>query len=766
MTESEDTTPRTAAAWFATWFAARSTIRRYFDAVRADRRALVSAVLLAFTGLALLTALLGLHGTLRELIALVVFTFVPGTALLMRLKPIDAVAAIGLSASASFAIVGLGAWLMIEIGWFVPWLLMLAVLLPASAVLLGEVARAVRGARRSASKRESRPAAEAASSPNPSSGAAEESAIEHPGTAAVVVPALPLAAGLLIWALSLGSIDLDTMTDIGAISVLPAGWLLGFALVLGGGAFYAARGGRNPWLLGAYVVAVATMIYGTLPLVSDAAHYPAAYKHVGVVQLFIEHGHLRPNADIYNRWPGFFAAAGAFTEFAGSSSALRHIAWAELYFILLQATLVAAIALRIFRKAGVATLAALLFLTVNWIGQNYYSPQAFVFIPALAALWIALSELGDTPNALGRLVNRVAGWVSRSEPPDGAPPEPFWPRRSAIALLLMFDALVVVNHQLTPYALGLQLGLLLICGFAAPRWLIFAIAALPVLYLLPHLGWINDHFGIFTKLDPFSNAKVNDPIAVKCDGCAKVGNMATLNSALAWLGAIGGAILLTRRRPAVRPQVLLMMMLAPFLFLGGQNYGGEAPLRVVMFASPFTAVLLAGALFELRPLARRIAAPALALVLGATLLYALYGNEPFSAVSKTEVRVANHIYANGKKGLVIMSAAPTFPDLLAANYNDFVHLNGGGQIILFDLPGEQRGKLNGSRESVDFVVDQLTTWGRDGYIVFSPNIDRYNSFNGLATPRQSRAARDAMVESGRFRLWHKDGEVEVYEFVR
>lgn len=733
------------------------------SALRADRRALVSTILLTAIAMSFLLALLGIHGTLRELFALSAFTFAPGAAVLMRLKPVGALASAGLSAAISLAVIALGAWLMIEIGWYVPWLLMLVVLAPAALSLLGEVMRVVRAVRRG---REPHDDHDLSADEDPD--AETDNAGQTPEDAAPAARfyAATLALGLLLWLLSLGSIDLDEMTDVGVVSVLPAGWLLGFALLLGGGALYAARGGRNHWLLAGFVAAVATMIYGTLPLVSDAAHYPAAYKHVGVVQLFVEHGHLRPNADIYNRWPGFFALAGAFKTFSGADSAIRHIAWAELYFILLQAGLVAAIALRAFRKPAGAALAAMLFLLINWIGQNYYSPQAFVFVLALAALWIVLGQLGDSPNSLGRFVNRVAGWVSRSEPPDAEPREPQWDRRMAVALVLLFQTAIVVSHQLTPYALGLQLGLLLICGFAQPRWLIFAIAALPIVYLLPHLGWINDHFGIFTKLDPFSNAQVNDPIAVKCDGCATVGNMATLNSAIAWLGAIAGAILLTRRAPATRPQVLLMLMFAPFLFLGGQNYGGEAPLRVVMFSSPFSAALIAGALLHVKPLLRQVAAVGLVAVLGWTLLFALYGGEPFSAVSRTEVRVAKHIYANGEKGKVIMSAAPTFPDLLTSNYNDFIHLNGGGQIILFDLPGEQAGRLGGSAESVQFVADQLRMWGNDGYIVFSPNTDRYNAFNNLATEEQSRAVRAAMVASGRFRLWHKDGDVEVYEFVK
>ncbi|MBI5311463.1 MAG: hypothetical protein HZB14_10640 [Actinobacteria bacterium] len=727
-------------------------------ALRADRRALVAIVLLTSIALAYLLALAGIEGTLREVIALIPFTFAPGAAIVMRLKPVGALPSVGLSAAISLAVTAFGAWLMIEIGWYVPWLLMTVVLTPAALALLGEPVRVARAVRTS------RPAApHDDGSPNDSANAKTSGDLPQTPTLPF---AAPLVTGVALWLLSLSSIDLGEMTDIGVASVLPPTWLAGFALTLGGGVVYAARGGRNPWLLAGYVAGVATIIYGTLPLVSDAAHYPAAYKHVGVVQLFLEHGHLRPNADIYNRWPGFFALAGAFKSFSGADSALRHIAWAELYFILLQSALVAAIALKVFRRAAVATLAALLFLLINWIGQNYYSPQAFVFIPALAALWIVLSQLGDTPNALGRFVDRVAGWVSRSEPPDGAPPAPSWDRRQAVALVLLMQAAIVVSHQLTPYAFGLQLGLLLICGFARPRWLLVAIAALPIVYLLPHLGWINDHFGIFTKLDPFSNAQVNDPIAVKCDGCETVGSMATLNSAVAWLGAIAGAILLTRRAPATRPQVLLMLMLAPFLFLGGQNYGGEAPLRVVMFASPFTAALIAGALLQLRPVLRQLLALALAGVLGFTLLLALYGGEPFSAISKTEVRVAKYIYANGEKGMVVMSAAPTFPDLLAANYNDFLHLNGGGQIILFDRPGEQRGRLGGGAESVQFVADQLRLWGYDGYIVFSPNTDRYNAFNNLATEEQSRQVRQAMVESGRFRLWHKDGDVEVFEFVK
>lgn len=737
-----------------------TSLRLTVATVRGDRRLCVHAALVVLTGVVFLAAAAGLHGWAREFAALTVITFVPGLAVLSRLTDTGALMTAGIAAALSMAILALGAWLLVILGLLEPWPLLVAVLAPSCWVLCA-------GIRQRATQ--TRDVADAGSGrrPSPARLTPRQTIAEFvSGYRGELAAGVPVLAALLLWLLALPSIDTAEMTDLGLVSVLPAEWWTAFALLAVGGGVYAASGRPSRFVMGLYVVALATILFGTLPLVEAVAHYPAGYKHVGVVRLLLERGGVSPDVDIYNRWPGFFALGGVYTKFAGAAGSMPRISWAELYFALLQTALVAAIALRETRRAGAAGLAAIAFLLINWIGQGYFSPQALVFTMSLAAIAVVLGQLEGSGNRIGLILARVIGKIARSDPPVERRRGGQWSMTTAVGVVLLLDAAIVVSHQLTPYALALQAGLLVICGFAVPRLLLVGLIGLPLLYLAPNIAWINDHFGVFTSLDPFSNARVNDPIRVTCDGCTTVGNAATASAAFAWVTAFASVILLTRRSRGFRSASFAVLLLAPFLFLGGQNYGGEAPLRVVLFTSPFSACLIAAAITTFKPPVRMAAAGGATALLAACFSLAYFGGEPFSEVIPSDVRAVEHVYSHGRTGVVVMSAAPTVPDLLHPNYPRFSHLTAGGATVLFDDPGRQRGMLGPGEENVRFVVDQMSTWGRPGYIIFSPTTDRFLAFNNIATRTESGEVQQAMLRSGRFRLWHRDGETKVYEFVR
>ncbi|MFY9487539.1 MAG: hypothetical protein WAP35_02425 [Solirubrobacterales bacterium] len=736
-----------------------NALRSITAAAREDRRLRTHLALIALTGFTFLLALIGIEGSGRQLFALIAMTLVPGFAVLSRLKDVGPLMKLGVAAAISLTVFTLGTWVLIEVSLFellMPFVI--AVFSVSVWILWQPIAVAARRLRKQ------RFAEARANAFVPPQIDLSKWVAEHRSE---LLASLPIVIGLLLWLVSLPGIDTQKLDDYGLPAILPFSWKLGLGMIITGATLYAMSARPNRWLLGAYVVAAITVIYATVPLIADAPHYPASYKHIGVIRLFLQEGHLYPDVDIYNRWPGFFSMAAGFVRLGGIEDEIGYVGWSELFFALLQATLVAAIALRETRKAGVAGLAALIFVFVNWIGQGYFSPQALAFTLALAALAIALGQLSDSGNPIGRLATRVVDVVARTgQSRRHAKREAEWSQRTAVGLLLAIDAAIIVSHQLTPYALALQLGLLVVCGFIKPRWLLIPLGALPLMFLLPHLGWINDHFGVFTSLDPFNNAQVNDPIKVECAGCDFVGSRATMSSAFAWLGGLVSIIVLARRSESFRAPVFGLIMLGPFLFLAGQNYGGEAPLRVVMFSSPFSACLMAAAIGTFSPIWRRVLAVATTLFLAMCFAWAYYGGEAFHEISARDVTASEYFFKNGDKGDVLVAYAPPFPDLIGADYPDFAHLNGGGPVVLFDRPGEQAGRISGTRESVDFVVGQIQLWARDGYVVFSPNMTRFNAINKLATPAETAALQKAMVETGRFKLWYEDGPTKIYDFVK
>src|SRR5262249_22318037 len=133
-----------------------------------------------------------------------------------------------------------------------------------------------------------------------------------------------------------------------------------------------------------YLVALVVVLFGTVPAVSAEPHYAWVYKHVGVSR-FLGVNHTPDlNADIYNRWPGFFALTAVFSDLTGVSNPIVYAGWSEVFFALLQAFLIRSAVRMWVEDDRVADGAALLFLLGNWVAQGYFSPQALDFTLALA----------------------------------------------------------------------------------------------------------------------------------------------------------------------------------------------------------------------------------------------------------------------------------------------------------------------------------------------------------------------------------------------
>ena len=134
------------------------------------------------------------------------------------------------------------------------------------------------------------------------------------------------------------------------------------------------------------------ILYGTL-------RYAWAWKHVGVVDYFMRHHALDPDLSflpVYQNWPGFFGLTSTLTEAVGLRSALSFAAWAPPVFELLNLAALWVLFGALTEDRRVRWTACWFFLIANWVGQNYFAPQAFVYFLYLAALGIVLTSLAKT----------------------------------------------------------------------------------------------------------------------------------------------------------------------------------------------------------------------------------------------------------------------------------------------------------------------------------------------------------------------------------
>lgn len=404
---------------------------------------------------------------------------------------------------------------------------------------------------------------------------------------------LPLS--LALWALGVSRTDVAALGPYGLPAVLPVVFYVGLGILVVSAAVELARRRPSPRRMSMHAVALVVMLYGTAPLAYSQGRYAWLYKTIGVVQYINANGHLDRHIDIYQNWPGFFAFAAWFGKVAGVGSPLAYAKWAQLVFELAALPLLYLIYDALSLTVRQRWLALLLYSASNWIGQDYFSPQALgtlltLGIMAIAVRWLYLGNTSES---------RPSGEACPAGAGDQPSPRSFTrvgrPSLLCPTLLLLFFVLTF-THELSPYMVAVQLGVLVLARLLRPRWLPFALAAIAVGYLLPRFAYVNSNYGLLNSVgDFFRNAA---PPSLGASGAPKsqllIEHCAEALSLGMWALAIAGAW--TRRR-AGRPVLgLVLLAFSPFAVLALQHYGSEGTLRAYLFSLPWTAALAASAL--------------------------------------------------------------------------------------------------------------------------------------------------------------------------
>jgi hypothetical protein len=489
------------------------------------------------------------------------------------------------------------------------------------------------------------------------------------GRAVFHVADLLLPASLGLWALGISQTHAAVLGSFGLPGVLPVVFYAGVALLIVSAAIELARGHPSRWRMSVHAVALVVMLYGTAPLVYSQGRYSWLYKTIGVVQYVNAHGQLNRHIDIYQSWPGFFALAAWFGKVAGVASPLAYAKWAQLVFELAALPLLYLIYDALSLTARQRWVALLLYSASNWIGQDYFSPQAlgtlfYLGIMAITFRWLYLGNSsgsrrrGQEPDAAGADKPSSRDSIARAERP---------------ALLCWTIVLVyfvlTFTHELTPYILAVQLGALAVTGLLRPRWLPVALAAIAVGYLLPRFNYVNSHYGLLNSIGSFFRnaappsfeARAVAGSQVLIERCAEALSLGM------WGLAVAGAWL--NRRSGRTVLGLVVLAFSPFILLAVQHYGNEGILRAYLFSLPWTAALAASALaskpgnhraarrgdaaFLRFPLASgTLRAP---IALGVTLVLffpAFFGDDSFNVMPQPEVAAVTSFLQSARAGPV------------------------------------------------------------------------------------------------------------------
>lgn len=471
----------------------------------------------------------------------------------------------------------------------------------------------------------------------------------------LAAPGLLLAASVLVWYASLGSIELRAMDDTGLVSVLPLGTWLAFVLLTAGFCVALARG-AGPALLLSYVVALALMAFGTASVVGETLRGAVVWRHLGVADALVRLGRPDSSIDAYFNWPGFFMLLALVQAVAGADIVAVAGRWAPLLFNLLYLGPLVLIARTFTADRVVVWLTCWVFLAANWVNQDYLSPQALAFLSYLVVLAVLLRWFGPGDEASG-------------------------PRPGLLLVVVLVFAVTVASHQLTPFAILGAVSLLVVARRCSSRGLPLIMGLLVAFWLVyPAAPYLNGHLDHLTSGIGSVSSAVGENVGERVQGSpghllvVRVRMLFTLG---VWgLAAIGALGLWRRRALDLR---LPLLAAAPFPLLIVQPYGGEMLLRVYLFALPFASLLAATALAGRR--ARALRTPVLAGVLSvmvAGFLLSRYGNERMDQFTSLEVAAVDRLYDIVPPGGLLVAATGNLPwkarDYERYDYLTAVHL--------------------------------------------------------------------------------------------
>jgi len=519
----------------------------------------------------------------------------------------------------------------------------------------------------------------------------------------------------------------------------------------------ALRSVRTKWPTAVVALGLLLAEFNGTPMWLDSTPLSSwTYKHFGVVDYLVHGGALKDSFDIYQQWPGFFASAAGLVRLSGRGP-LAYSNWAQLFFESLNALVIFAIARRFSQGCpAVPYVTVLLFETVNWEGQFYYSPQTTAFLLALLFQFFLLPLLKPARPRWSFLRRR---WIDTPQfEIQGA--ERIGTVGVAVrivGLIAMFGA-VIITHQLSPYIVFVGVIGLWVLGVMRHPLIILTLGIMLIIYPLLHLAAI-DHNQFLTGFS-LSNATGKPGLAATSPRQA-LGSYFARTISLGFWGATAVCVLSYRRRLGV-VAIPAVLAAAPFLFVLVTNYDGEAIYRFFLFSSPWCALIIAMRCGSL------VRAPMLRLA--ATGLWALFaavgsaqaqdfGMYPMLYVPPGEIAAGTYFLDHAPLNSTLVLVGANFPSRLNGNYvlhNVNQSQNDPSLDATPELDGNGLDRMSPANlaQTVSFLAKGT------GYLVIAPSMYAYSDYYGIFTSGTLAALVPRLRESPYWQVWYEnDGTV-------
>ncbi|MBF8194073.1 hypothetical protein ITP53_52080 [Nonomuraea sp. K274] len=514
------------------------------------------------------------------------------------------------------------------------------------------------------------------------------------------LPLLLVLEGLVMYVLALKvspgplrGVDPADIDGLGLISALPASAFIAILIMIVSFFVTVAQSTDRKFLLLFQIAAITFALHGAGALVADEPRFPTAYIHAGFVEFIGRTGETAINIDARMGWPGFFALFAFVTKAAGITDMTTILQWTPLLSNLLYLLPFVLILRQVVATTRARWFAALLFVLVQWIGQDYFSPQGFTFALYLAFVAILLRWFGRVeprtkpipPKGLRRLLGRLDAMTPGELANTGTY------RADKLLMLMLLVALFlasVASHQITPFMMLGVVTAFLLFKRTSLTWALPFCLGLVVLAWISYLTvgfWASQIDTIFGGLgNIFANLQSNTGDRIEGTDPAHAMVLQARLGILAAILGMAAAGLFRRLRRGVFDRSALILLCVPVLALGLQSYGGEIGLRIYMFALPGACLLAAYAFFpnlpadsedvreETVPLRKRnvrfnpeltkrisvVLAACFAVVFAMAFLLARYGNEKFERVTSGEVAALHYVYEHDKPSASVIYLVP------------------------------------------------------------------------------------------------------------
>jgi hypothetical protein len=593
---------------------------------------------------------------------------------------------------------------------------------------------------------------------------------------AVLSPLLPLTGVVLLWAASLSIVDLSRMDDLGLVSTLPLWTFVALFVLTACFSLFVYRRDTPEALLLLYVVVFIVMLHGTPQILYGTLRYSWAWKHVGIVDYIQRHGTVDPYIAYlaaYHNWPGFFAFNALITEVSGVKTALAYAGWAPVFFNLLSLGAVRFILRTLTKDRRLIWLSLWLFFLANWVGQDYFSPQAmtyFLYLVVIGILlrWFRVMHVPDK-SAIRRWVRAeqaarlVHGLLARALPDkETAPTVSPLDRVGLMAIVILCLVAMASSHQLMPLMAISALTTLVVFQVCTARGLPVLMAVLTVAWIIymataflqGNLFWIVDSVGLL--LGNFRANLVN--LAEVSRGQAFVALMDRSLSAGIWGVAILGAIRRLLFGHWDLPAVLLA--LAPFPLLVTNSYGGEMVFRVYFYGIPFAAFFAGSLFYPHRTSGSSWRTPVATVVLTCALLvgflFAYYGKDRQYYFQQAEVDAAEYVGAAAPAGALLIDGSWDWP--LQYKHYEFYQYES-----LAALPLAERRAL--IKDPVGSLVDLMRPYP-EAYLTITRSQKAHIDMTGLLPAGTLDDIEHVLLGSPRFDVVYRNADATVFTLAR